>query len=739
MKDRPLLFVCLVIVVSVILAVTAGGERMIRELRASPLELYAEEGQRVCGIGEVYRIEQKTKIQAVYLKNVSMRCGEASFFENHLLIYTNPHIQLKIGNTVEVLGEVSFFQHARNPGNFDQKRYYQIRDIHGLIWADSVTIADSKVCGFVQYLSEFRQAWRKILLEELGEEKGSALAAMILGEKSGMDPDLKDMYQANGIGHILAISGLHLSFIGLGAYQALRRLTGSYLAGGVAGILFLSIYVMMIGMTVSAARALIMFLFRTGADMTGRKYDGATALGAAAAVVLVFRPLYIYDGGFWMSFGAVTAILVILPMFRKLPVQGFWGSLSVNLVLLPVILKCFFEIPVYSVFLNLYVIPLMSALLFLGIMGSAACLVLPFAGTVILRTAGLILTLYEISCEWALHLPGARWIPGMPEWYGILIYYFLMGAVLLLELRRREKRKEEKMSKGRKIVYVMIWLTGVWSMCCRSCESESLKIAVLDVGQGDCVFIRGPDGKNYLIDGGSSDIDQVGRYRIEPFLKSQGAGRIDYVLVSHGDEDHINGIRELIERRDIGIRIEKLVMPIQKVWDERLVALEMEARKAGIDVYEMAPGDDLTEKGLRITCLAPSQQEGVAPGNEASMVLAVQYGEFDMLLTGDVEKEGERRLTESLWQNGKNVSWDILKAAHHGSESSSSPEFVDVVRPKYTLISAGIDNPYGHPSREVIERFRTAGSSILSTQDAGAILLQIRDSRMFLRRMVSGG
>lgn len=738
MKDRPLLFICLSIVAAVILAVMAGGGRMIRELRASPLELYVEEGQRIRGTGEVCRTEQKARIQAVYLKNVSIRCADASFFENYLLIYTEPQTQLKIGNTVEVLGEVSFFQHAGNPGNFDQKRYYQIRDIHGLVWASSVTVTDPDVHRISQRLSEFRQGWRRILLEELEEEKGSALAAIMLGEKSGMDPELKALYQAGGIGHILAISGLHLSLIGLGTYGILRRLTGSYLLGGAAGILFLCTYVVMIGITVSVARALIMFLFRVGADMTGRKYDGATALGAAAAVILICRPLYLYDGGFWMSFGAVLAMTMILPLFRGLPVQGFWASLSVNLLLLPVILRCFFEIPIYAVFLNLYVIPLLSVLLLLGMAGSAVCLVFPMPGALILRMAGVILSVYETGCTWTLWIPGARWITGMPEWYGVLGYYLFLGIVLILEFRRR-KKKEEKRNHRRRFLYGLIWMTGLWLMCCRSGERGSVEIAVLDVGQGDCIFIQGPEGKHYLVDGGSSDVDQVGRYRIEPFLKSQGAGRIDYVLVSHGDEDHINGIRELIERRDVGIQIEKLVLPVRQVWDDRLLELEGEAQRAGIAVYEMSPGDVLAEEELRIVCLAPDGNEGLEPGNETSMVLAVRYGVFDMLLTGDVEGEGEECLTEVLRRNGAAGSWDVLKAAHHGSDSSSSQAFIDVVRPEYTLISAGTDNPYGHPAPAVLERLRASGSRILTTQDLGAILIQVRDGRMFLRRMKGDG
>lgn len=181
------------------------------------------------------------------------------------------------------------------------------------------------------------------------------------------------------------------------------------------------------------------------------------------------------------------------------------------------------------------------------------------------------------------------------------------------------------------------------------------------------------------------------------------------------------------------------MLPVRQVWDDRLRELEGEAQRAGIAVYEMSPGDILAEEELRIVCLAPDGNEGLEPGNETSMVLAIRYGVFDMLLTGDVEGEGEECLTEVLRRNGAAGSWDVLKAAHHGSDSSSSQTFIDVVRPEYTLISAGTDNPYGHPAPAVLERLRASGSRILTTQDLGAILIQVGDGRMFLRRMKGDG
>ena len=196
-------------------------------------------------------------------------------------------------------------------------------------------------------LAVFRAGWKELLVREMGEREGGVLAAILLGEKSDMDPEMKELYQVNGIGHILAISGLHLSFAGLGAYRLFRRLTGSYKAGGLAGGMLLFLYVSMIGMTVSVLRAWVMFLFRVGADVTGRKYDMPTALSVAAVIAVGSNPLYLYDGGFLLSFGALLAICTVIPLVKEesqqpVMVRILWPGIAMNCVLWPVILYFFF-------------------------------------------------------------------------------------------------------------------------------------------------------------------------------------------------------------------------------------------------------------------------------------------------------------------------------------------------------------------------------------------------------------
>ncbi len=324
MKNRPLCSLCLVIAILIGILTAGAGAKFVSELRPSPVEQYGEKDDWLIVRGQVYKKEEKEKYQILYLKKCyvyfqkdqqsqqNQQSQQSLIKESRMLIYDEKKNKIQIGNEVEAEGKLSFFETARNPGNFDQKAYYQRQNIHGKVWSETLRITDHTVKRIQNVLENIRVHCRNTLLSEAGEKNGSILSTILLGEKSQMDPEIKKLYQVNGIGHILAISGLHLSVIGIGIYQLLRKLTGSYTIGGIGGIFFFFLYVLMIGVTVSVIRAGIMYLFRVGAEIAGRHYDSVTALSVAAAVVLIWRPLSIYDGAFWLSFLAVFAVVVIM-------------------------------------------------------------------------------------------------------------------------------------------------------------------------------------------------------------------------------------------------------------------------------------------------------------------------------------------------------------------------------------------------------------------------------------------
>lgn len=717
MRNRPLCSVCLMVFLIFSIGMTAGGSRFFRE--PMPPEIKKQAGKEVQITGQVYQIEVRESYQILYLI-LSKKTAR-------ILVYDDAKQSVQIGNKVNVKGELSLFEEARNPGNFDQKFYYEKQKIGAFLWAEALRVTDRESNPLKQGLYELRQKWKRILIDAAGEEDGGALAAILLGEKQGMDREIRELYQVNGIAHVLAISGLHLSFLGVGVYHLLRRITGSYTVGGLAGVLFLSAYILMIGMTVSAFRAMVMFLFRIGADLSGRHYDSPTALAAAAVTVCMWRPLSLYDSGFWLSFGALIAIIFILPIFKNLPAQSLWASVSVNLFLLPILMYSFYEVPIYGVFLNLIVIPLLSVLMAAGLIGTMISLFWEHAGEAIFLCCRIIFRVYEHSCEAALRLPFARVVTGQQDIWKILFYYvFLFAAVLLL--RKKEENKGEKRSRKKRVVLsVSLVGTGMTILLFTAQVKDKITITMLDVGQGDGLVIRGPEGKTYFMDGGSSDVKKVGEYRIEPYLLSQGIGSLDYVFASHGDQDHISGIKELVQRQKTGVTIKRLVLPTQTVWDDALKELAEMAEKEGIPVFTMEKGQCLTEGKLSLTCIQPGKGEMEETGNSASLVLALRYGDFDMLFTGDVEGEGEKRLVDHLQGEYSECVWDVLKTAHHGSGNSTTEEFLKTAAPQYAFISAGKNNSYGHPHKETLERLKDAGAIVYSTQEEGAVTIVVSE------------
>lgn len=795
MTKRPL---CLAAVLMVALqAVLAGGFRMAKDLRPSPLELAAEEGAVITLAGTVSRREEKPKYQIYYLTDNQIRLKDQIIKESKILVYIkreepqtiqNSDIQkdkknpdenkktpdenlnhteaqggtdIAVGNTLYLNGEVRFFQEATNPGNFDQKFYYQKQGIHASVWADGAEIIVPKVWHVREGLTVFRCRWKELLVSVLGEYYGNSMAAILLGDKSELDGELKELYQKSGIGHILAISGLHMSFIGIGFYKLLRKAGLPFQAAGTVGILFLLLYTLMIGWGVSSLRALVMFLVRIGADMSGRTYDMPTSLSVAAAVIVLWQPLYLMDAGFQLSFGAILGMILVYPVldgFHAFP-KPLCAGLSIHLMLFPVMLYYYFEFPLYSLVLNLLVIPLMSVVLGAGIAGSALFLLWKWGGGGVLWLCRGILWIYEKTCGVSMKLPFARIVTGQPGKMWMVIYYFILFAGCLMGIRylkycsRNQKkngsssvgqgkkylknsagdRRTAAGNKGMLLSLIGRYKTGVVrfavislavSFCMICCGSHGkqgeLKVTMIDVGQGDGLYIRTPSGRHYLIDGGSTDVSKVGKYRIEPFLKSQGVRTLDYVFISHGDADHMNGVQELLENQSMGIRIKNLVLPTEHVLDDALMELAKQAAGSGTNVVMIREGQQISDSGMLLTCLAPAEDYGGEIGNASSMVLSLQFREFDMLFTGDVEGAGEKALAQSELLK----KCEFLKVAHHGSKNSTIDAFLDQTAPGIGLISAGRDNRYGHPHQETLERLRNLECRIYSTQDYGAVTIK---------------
>lgn len=720
MKKRPLYMLCLTfLIVKCVLLVFIHGETLGK---VPPSSIFFEQKQRqeILIQGQVYKKRNTSNVQILHLKNNSIFQENNSYYESNIIIYDDTFAEISIGKEVCIRGEKGNFEKARNPGNFDQQLYYARQNIYGFVWCQEIISVSGEENKFLEWLYEFREMWKQTILSNMSEKNGHVLNAMLLAEKSEMDAELKELYQKNGLSHLLAISGLHISFIGLGIYRVLRKTGVSYIGSGICAIMILSVYVLMIGFSVSVIRAYIMLLLRMGADIVGRVYDMQTALMLAAALIVLYQPLYLTDAAFYMSHGAILGLVFVLPEIKKIFsvriiwLEGCYASVAINVTLFPVLLWFYYEFPLYSIFMNMAAIPLMTGVIGLGMFGSLGVLCFNPVGGFLLKLCDWILLFLEWFGEMGCRLPLSCLVFGKPNWWEVVIYYLLLIVEIIILKKCKTKPVIGKIKRCS-----LLWLVLIILMFIKFPDGQ-VKVAMLDVGQGDCIYIKGPQGQTYLIDGGSSDVDQVGKYRIEPFLKSQGVGTVDYIFVSHGDLDHYSGVVEMIERQTFGVKIDTLVMPANYKQDEKLLGLSKLAQQHGIDVVVIGGGQSILEGELRIRCVQPMQEETMLEGNEGSMVLEISFGVFDMLFTGDVEGEGEKQLEKHLM--GK--SYDVLKVAHHGSKNSTTESFIKMVKPKIALISAGEDNSYGHPHIETIKRLKEGDCKIYQTIERGAIMMK---------------
>ncbi len=672
-------------------------------------------------------------------------------------------------------GELESFEPARNEGEFDYRLYYRSRDICCRMSAKKAEITEHSIWPLQAVTYRIREQAKKLLGQYCTEADAGLLSAVLLGDKTKMDEEINELYQKNGIAHLLAVSGLHISLIGMGVYRLLRRLELGFGWSGVwaGGLIFL--YGTMTGFGPSVFRACLMLACAFTAACLGRTYDLLSAMALAAVCLSLENPFIIFTGAFQLSFGAVFAIgwagkeLADGLGCKKAWTKALVMSLAIQLVTGPMVLYHFFEYPLYGLFLNFLVIPLMTyvvgagmAGLLMGMGGILVSSVIPGPAAFVLKklldmgavggmgTCPYSFAFYEVLCRAAERLPCSSLILGRPKLWKLAAYYVMLAAFLACagnRGRRREAEKERKAEKaekkekarndrtekslqlagrdrGKENIKTWGFLFALLAFLLHRSVS-GLRVDFIDVGQGDGILLE-TEEQVILVDGGSTQIKKLGEQRLEPLLKSRGIRTIDMAFVSHGDQDHISGLIWLLEE-DTGIEISRLFLPFPGKGEEVYEKLESAAEKRGVKTDYICAGDFVQSGKLSLSCLYPYRDTLSSDRNEHSEVLLAEYGDFSMLLMGDLGAEGEAEIAEQ-WDENRQVQ--ILKAGHHGSSTSSSEQFLDTVNPRIAILSYGKDNSYGHPHPEVIERFDERGIARWATEEQGMITIRTDGEEM---------
>ena len=710
--------------------------------------------------GCIYAMEEKNGRSVLYIKSTEENRSVICYLSEEVSSLQS----LKIGYQVIIKGKVRRFEAASNDGQFDVRKYYAGMGISYSMTNCAYEVMMKKPWPVRQGLFVIRKKLAHSLDALLSEEDSGVLKAMLLGDKSGMTEEIKGLYQRTGIAHIVAVSGLHISLWGMAICRLLKRLHIPLALANFISFLFVVLYGMMTGSQASAIRSVIMFSLYLLAPVVNRTYDMLTAMMLSAAVLLMFRPAYVFYSGFLLSFGAVSGISLFMPWLTELyspPANiddiilkeknnmqkisdqitrfirvSIMTSLCVSLFSLPIQLCFFYTFSVYSVFLNLLIAPLVSALMILGMVGAVLGSFLPTLSCIPLQICHIILAFYEKLCLFFDRLPLAHPVIAKPAMWKIVVYYAVLGILYLVivrvvilpsESRQRmslrdnvQKQKSPRLmlpvqmrlgadisrqvnwrrkslfsvirrrgqilykeiykvvhkvvrkithkimhmvmhdwdEKNKKklcqIFAIVVLLADVLFLCIHPRSGTTL--TMLDVGQGDCFVIEEESGFTAIIDGGSSSVSEVGRYRIDPFLRSHGISTVDFVFLSHADIDHTNGILELLENQKSNrIKIRYLVLTDLEKENEKFDEIRLACKNAGTRVLYFSQGNHIEIHQLKLTCIHPGDKDTKLAGldeNDHSMVLYMEYKyqnkNHTALFMGDLGSAHEKEVMESL-------------------------------------------------------------------------------------------
>lgn len=693
----------------------------------------------------VYRIEKTTRTVIYLKKAILIRSGSTKNYPIRNIKCTGKEEKinsLREGMHVRLEGMLVLPELPRNPGQFNRRIYESGKKIDFYLENPTVLEVKEQRSG----VREVVEIWKTEMMNRCEkiypDAEASILEAMLFGEKRELSGDIKELYQAAGISHVLVISGLHISLLALAVAGILRQLGFPMPVWVILSVGVLAGYGILIGQPTTAVRALLMFFVLQGARLLGRSYDLLSALAFAGILMLLDNPDLILDGGCRLSFCAVIGVGWYVSeknkIFRSIGEKekrknrgkGGKGS-SAGAILeniragwylwlftLPVMLDTFYQVSVVGILWNLVAIPLLPVIIASGGLGVVLAGWNIFLGSLAGSPAYGMLQLYQEIGNISEKLPVGMWTPGQPSKPVIAGYYLVIFLLVLVEkqLIKREKRwKIRKIFPGMELcsmLLLLLLMAHPWQ--------QREKITFLDVGQGDASLLQS-GGQTLLLDGGSTSQKNVGTYVILPYIKQQGISCLEAVVLTHTDQDHINGVTEVLEEGKKGwLTVKNLMYPYWMEGTEQGKQLKKLAEEAGASCRKIRAGDRLTIGKAEAVVLYPKEQEKIAEPNAGSLVLFWKWEGVRAMFTGDLPEEKERELLQNL------PACEILQVGHHGSATSTCREFLEQVQPSLAVISCAMKNRYGHPSPDTVDRLKKTGCEIRYTMKSGAITIRKR-------------
>ncbi|WP_181592970.1 DNA internalization-related competence protein ComEC/Rec2 [Paenibacillus sp. YN15] len=690
------------------------------------------------------------------------------------------------GDRIRLTGTVKMPEPARNFGGFDFREYLRKKDVHWMVTVKGASAIELSPPGkwdaarLLRWNDSLREGAGSRLAELFPGEEAGYMKGLLIGIREDLDPERFRNFSRLGLTHILAISGLHVGVF-LWAVTALcRRLGVTKEMAARIGFWTIPLYVVFTGSSPSVVRSGLTAMAGLYAAGKGWLKDGLSLLALALLGMLVWNPLYITDVGFQLSFLVTAGLLAGVPAITRLipGIHPLWKSslsvaLTAQLVSFPISVYYFNQFSLLSLPANLLLVPLISFVVTpLGYGVLLLSFVWPWAAKAAAVLVSLLnrFTFYTIDLSERLpsmHLswptPSFLWIAA---YYMLLVWLVLQAGVLKQhgELnRQRIFLVPDGAGFRRRCIRMTVLASALWTGCLLYGYAPTLftergmgTVSFLDVGQGDCAWVRTSEGKHILIDGGGTisfrkageewkerqDPFEVGRKTVVPLLKKRGVHKLDTLIISHQDTDHIGGLQAVLEEIPVG----RILFNGTLKSSPGAVKLFQTAVSLGIPLIPVQQGDEFTTgKSAVWKVLAPLPEEGgtqvrlLEEQNDESVVMLLTMKGRRFLFTGDIGENQERRLLDELSDAGNASPLDVMKIAHHGSRYSSSGDWLWYWSPRLAVISAGKNNVYGHPSPYALERLTESGAGVYRTDRQGEVEFSVRDEGLFVRTKLAEG
>lgn len=666
-----------------------------------------------------------------------------------------PTFSGKVGDSITAAGVIRLFHSYHNPGQIDFETTLGIR---GLDVRMSVAPGNLRMVGkdapetLATRLARWRLQVRAELRKAMPDTDAALIQGMLFGGYDGIERQTVRDFAATGIVHILSVSGAHIALVAGAVFWLTRRFfIGEIASAAVAGTAMIG-YGLISGFSAPVVRSVIMGLIAMAAIGLGRRESASRALTLAVLGMLSYEPRYLFDISFQLSIACTVGLLYLHPPLEtwlgkmktekkwlKFILSGVALTLAVQLAVLPLQAWYFGLVPWISFFANLFVVPLLEAVILLGLFGvilagGMESLTQPiFAGISLLT--GLAVEMNRFFAR----LPGNTIpLPAFGLTYSILYYGFLSwlfgywticGHSPTTCWRSLSRRPKESVFLGlaASLVLLFVWL----------CPGP-LQVHFIDVGQGDATLVITPHGRSVLIDAGGAMGPQntfdIGERVVVPYLRHYGVRQVDWLILTHNHQDHAGGAATVAEF--LGVRQALLHL---SVTDEPPAILRLRRAMHNQGMREAADVGEIRLDGVHIQLYQAGDSRVGISGKSAnrkqesengrSTVARIEFGRHSFLVTGDLEGEGETRISRSNIRPST-----MLKVGHHGGRKSTQLLFLAKVSPQYAVISVGADNRYGHPAPETLRRLREWPVSLWRTDRDGAVVFRSDGEKLTVER-----